>query len=68
MERLNTFEIDSFDLKCIIQLLSRRKFKGPLNFVVQWAVEGWGNVSQSFIIEKMSEMPDQLKAVIEGDG
>ena len=31
-------------------------------------VEGWGRVSQAFINEKVDQMPDRLRAVIEGDG
>jgi hypothetical protein len=31
-------------------------------------VEGWSHLSQSFIDEKMAEMPDRLKAVIDEDG
>lgn len=31
-------------------------------------VEGWSGVSQSFINQKVEEIPDRLKAVIDGDG
>lgn len=31
-------------------------------------VEGWSNVNQLFINEKVASIPDRLKAVIEGDG
>ena len=31
-------------------------------------VEGWANVSQKFINEKVLSMPDRLQAVIDGEG